>query len=64
MIESDVVDFLHTFCLLENEVARNIEFLSASDTGQDNAECPRKEIGTRLGRIAELYKWDDSTRDA
>jgi site-specific DNA recombinase len=63
-IETDVVDYLRTFRLPNDEVGRIITILSESAVDHGDAEGRRKAIGSRLERIAELYKWGDMTREA
>ena len=63
-IEAQLGAYLATFHLDDETVAEIITLYERSRDERDDSERRRREIESRLARIAELYKWGDLTRDA
>jgi hypothetical protein len=63
-IEAQIGAYLATFSLPDDEVQRVVDLFEISQDQKNDAERRRREIQSRLERIAELYKWGDLTREA
>jgi hypothetical protein len=63
-IEAQLRAYVGTFHLDDETVADVIALFDQAQTNKDDSERRRREIKSRLERIAELYKWGDRTRDA
>jgi hypothetical protein len=55
---------LATFHLPDETVAEVVRLYERANDQRDDAERRRREIGARIERIAEMYKWGDITREA
>jgi site-specific DNA recombinase len=64
VIESQLAMLLATFHLPDETVAEVVRLYERANDQRDDAERRRREIGARIERIAEMYKWGDITREA
>ncbi len=64
VVEAQLAAYLATFHLPEEMVAQVIRLYERATDQRDDAERRRREIGGRIERIAEMYKWGDLTREA
>jgi hypothetical protein len=63
-IEAQISAYLATFQLDEDTVGSVVAMYEQAQNDRDDGERRRQEIGNRLERITELYKWGDLTREA
>jgi len=64
VIEGQLAAYLATFRLPEETVAQVVRLHERADDQRDDADRRRREIASRIERIAEMYKWGDLTREA
>jgi site-specific DNA recombinase len=64
LIEAQLAALLGTFHLPDETVAEVVRLYERANDQRDDAERRRREIGSRIERIAEMYKWGDLTREA
>jgi DNA invertase Pin-like site-specific DNA recombinase len=64
VIEEQLTTYLQTFHLPEEVVAEIVSLYEAAGQRRTDVERERREIESRLVRIAELYGWGDLTREA
>jgi site-specific DNA recombinase len=64
VIEAQLATFFATFHLPDETVAEVVRLYERANDQRDDAERRRREIGARIERIAEMYKWGDLTREA
>src|SRR5215213_762541 len=62
LIEAQLASLLRTFHLPDETVAEVVRLYEGANDQRDDAERRRREIGARIERIAEMYKWGDLTR--
>jgi site-specific DNA recombinase len=64
IFEKQIAAYLATFRLDDETVSQVIARYERAEAERDDGERRRREITSRLERIAELYKWGDLTRGA
>jgi hypothetical protein len=64
VIEEQITAYLKTFHLPEDVVADVVAHYEAAAEQRTDANRQRREIESKLERIAELYAWGDLTREA
>jgi site-specific DNA recombinase len=64
VIEAQLAALLATFHLPDETIAEVVRLHERANEQRDDAERRRREIGGRIERIAEMYKWGDLTREA
>ena len=64
VIEIQMAALLGTFHLPDETVDEVVRLYERANDQRDDAERRRREIGARIERIAEMYKWGDITREA
>src|SRR5215218_9645886 len=64
VIEDQLAALLRTFHLPNETVAEVVRLYERANDQRDDAERRRREIISRIERIAEMYKWGDITREA
>lgn len=64
VVAEQISTYLGTFHLPEDLVHQLIAFYESAGAQRDDADRQRREIGSRLERIAELYSWGALTPEA
>jgi site-specific DNA recombinase len=64
VIDAQLAAYLATFRLPEETVAQVVRLHERAHDQRDDADRRRRELASRIERIAEMYKWGDLTREA
>ena len=64
VIEEQITTYLQTFHLPDDVVAEVVSLYESAANNAQDADRERREIESKLERIAELYAWGDLTREA
>jgi DNA invertase Pin-like site-specific DNA recombinase len=64
VIEGQITAYLVTFQLPEDIIEEIVSLYESAGEQRNDADQQRREIESRLERIAELYAWGDLTREA
>jgi DNA invertase Pin-like site-specific DNA recombinase len=64
LIEEQITTYLKTFHLPEAVVAEVVSLYKSAGEQRADADRERREIESKLERMAELYAWGDLTREA